>query len=106
MRAHKNNQAATLTDQVDTLVALADGCLTTNDVRRKIDSVFSDDAKGVVFSSGHRAKGAEADNVYYYMPELVPHKLAVEPWQLQAEENVDFVMSTRSKHGLYFTSAE
>ncbi len=107
VRSRKANQAATLRDQVDTLVALSDGVHTTADIRRKVAEVFSDDVRGVTFSSCHRAKGAEAETVYLYKPELIPHKMASgSEWQMAAEENVLFVSWTRSKSELYFVSGD
>lgn len=106
-RVRKANQAATLQDQCDTLVALADGAMTVDDIRRKVAAVFSDDQKGVTFSSCHRAKGSEAENVYLYKPELIPHPMSAgSNWQLAAEDNVLFVSLTRSKGGLYMVSGQ
>ena len=106
MRAKKNQQAATLSDQVDTIVALCEGADTIEQVKSKIASVFSDDVKGVAFSSIHKAKGLEADRVFIIRPELTPHKLAQSQWQIEQERNLQYISYTRSKSELYFVSGD
>lgn len=102
----KNTQAANLLDQVATLDALAAECDTVSQVKARIASVFSDEAVGVVFSSVHRAKGLEADNVYLLHPELIPHPMAKVGWEIEQEQNILFVALSRSKHSLYFVTPE
>lgn len=102
LAAHKGTQAQSLLDQAETLVALADGCNVTSEIAFKVNGVFSDDAQGVTFSSVHRAKGLEADNVYLLKPDLIPHPMAQQDWEKAQEQNILYVALTRSKHGLYF----
>ena len=52
------------------------------------------------FSTIHRAKGLEAENVYYLLPELIPAKSARSEAALQQETNLDFVARTRSSSNL------
>lgn len=104
--AEKDTQAASLQDQTETIVALADGCESVGQLKGKIDSVFSDDIAGVVFSSVHKSKGLESDNVYILQPDSMPSKWAKQPWEIRQEHNVKFVAYTRSKHGLYFVESE
>jgi superfamily I DNA/RNA helicase len=56
----------------------------------------------VVLSTVHRAKGLEADSVYVVGPELIPHKGAKKPWELDGERNVLYVAETRAKKELVF----
>jgi len=102
LAAGKNGRAATLRDQVETIMALADGIDTVHNLERRIEQVFSDNSEGVVFSSVHKAKGGEADNVYILRPDLMPHKLASAAWELQQEENIRYVAYTRAKKNLCF----
>lgn len=104
--AEKDTQAASLNDQTETIVALSDGCESVDQLKGKIDSVFSDDIAGVVFSSVHKSKGLESDNVYILKPEAMPSKWAKQPWEMKQENNIRFVAYTRSKHGLYFVESE
>ena len=101
-RVGKEQSAQNLLDTFETLIALSDGCSTVGEVTAKIASVFSDDVQGVVFSSVHRAKGLEADNVYILHPSLMPARFAKQEWEKKQENNIKFVAYTRSKHGLYF----
>lgn len=106
MASKKFNQANTLEDQVETIIALSDSCNTVAEVKNKISAVFQDTNEGVIFSSIHRAKGNEARHIYFLRPDLCPHPMAKEPWQKSGEENCLFVALTRSKNGLYFVQPE
>jgi DNA helicase-2/ATP-dependent DNA helicase PcrA len=64
--------------------------------------IFSDDQVGVVFSSVHRAKGLEAKRVYILSPELMPHKMATKPWELEQERNIEYVAITRTLSELVY----
>lgn len=100
--AKKSGQAQSLEDKIDTIIALADDSVTIADIERKIETVFSDDVEGVVFSSVHRAKGLEADNVFILKPNLMPHPMATQEWELQQEQNIEYVALTRTKSTLTF----
>jgi len=100
--AKKQMRAQSLIDQEETVLALSDGCDTVSQLRRKIDQVFSDDAKGVIFSTVHKAKGTEADRVFILRPDLMPHPKASADWEQQQEQNIKYVALTRSKHELVF----
>lgn len=106
LSAGKEAQAASLQDSIDTLIALSDGCSSANMIERKIASVFSDEVQGVVFSSVHKAKGLEADNVYIFRPELIPHPMAKQEWEKKSETNLQYVAESRSKNAMYFVEGE
>ena len=81
----------------------------TVDTRKKLEKfakdVFSDEGRdGIQLSTIHRAKGLEADNVFIVCPSLVPSKLATLPWQIQEEQNLQYVMCTRPKNTLNFVT--
>lgn len=101
--AHKENQADTLQDQFETLLALSDGCYAVSDLERRISQVFSDEAgDGVVFSTIHKAKGLEANRVYILKPELLPFPRAKAEWQIEQERNLTYVSYTRARQELIF----
>jgi superfamily I DNA/RNA helicase len=102
-KAGKFSHAQMLEDQVETIMAIADGCQTIQGLKSKISSTFSDDLDGVVFSSIHKAKGLEWDKVYILRPDLMPHPIANDR---QQEENIRYVAYTRSKDKLYFVKGE
>ena len=109
-QVHKESQAALLRDQLETIIALSDGCQSVRDLEVRIDGdrqrgikgVFSDDVEGVTFSSVHKAKGLEADRIFVLNPELMPFPKAKQQWEIQQEQNLLYVCWTRSKSELYF----
>lgn len=106
LAAEKNTQAQALTDKVDTIVALSDGVYTLVELESRINTIFSDDAEGVVFSSVHRAKGLEAERVYILRADLMPHPMAKRQWEKDQEENIRYVAYTRSLNELIFVEGE
>ncbi len=95
-------QALQLQDKVETLRYIMNECSTVAELISKIDLMFSDNNIGVVFSSVHRAKGLEADNVFILRPDLMPHPKAKKDYEIQQEKNGLYVAETRSKANLYF----
>ncbi len=100
--AEKNQQAQSLEDKIDTVVALADGCDRIYEIETKIKTIFSDHSEGVVFSSVHKAKGLEAERVYILEPDLMPHPMAKKSWEMTQELNIKYVAYTRSLDTLVF----
>jgi len=100
--AEKNQQAQSLEDKIDTVIALADGCEMIYEIETKIKTIFSDHSEGVVFSSVHKAKGLEAERVYILEPDLMPHPMAKKSWEMTQEINIKYVAYTRSLDTLVF----
>ena len=96
MDADKFGQAMVLEDKVDTVIAISDGCREVIDITNKIQTTFSDKVEGVIFSSIHKAKGLEAKNIYLLRPDLLPHPMARQPWEMQQEKNLQYVSYTRT----------
>lgn len=96
----KELAADLLMDRVETIFALSEGCATTDELKTKIDQIFSDDSEGIAFSSIHKAKGLEAENVVILKRSLIPHRLARQPWEIQQETNMAYVAYTRFKNRL------
>ena len=90
-------------DDINGIKSLSDGLMTVDDLKSKIDIIFSGDADDAVqLSTIHKAKGLEADNVYIYCPSLLPSKWATKPWEVLAERNLCYVAYTRAKYTLNF----
>lgn len=104
--ANKGSQASTLRDKVDTIVALSDGIYTVSELYDRIDSVFSEDAVGVSFSTVHKAKGLEANRIFIIHPELMPHPMARQPWEQDQERNIHYVARTRTLETLVVVSGD
>lgn len=102
LKAEKTGQAQSLEDKVETIIALSEGCQYTWEIVQKINEVFSDKKEGVVFSTVHRAKGDEAENVFILKPQLMPSKYAKSEEDMIQERNVLFVALSRSKNKLVF----
>jgi hypothetical protein len=105
LQSGKESKAQYLEDQVATIRALSDGCNSISELKSRISKVFDDNAKGITFSSVHKAKGLEAERVFILHPELMPHPMALKssnPEALQQEKNLELVAKTRSKSEMYF----
>lgn len=64
-------------------------------IKRRVKDYFEPSEHGIKFSTIHRAKGQEADCVYVIEPDTSYQKGP--EWQKQQEENIRYVMYTRSK---------
>jgi DNA helicase-2/ATP-dependent DNA helicase PcrA len=106
MALERTTQAQNLVDKVETIFALSDGITKVADLKLRIDSIFSDDNEGIVFSSGHKAKGQEAENVIILRPDLLPHPMAKQEWEQAQEINLEYVMSTRSLDVMTFVHGQ
>lgn len=89
-------------DKVNTISALCGGLKNVSEVIQRIETLFSDSTSGIVFSTIHKAKGLEADNVYILRPDLLPHPRCKKEWQRNQEDNLKYVAITRAKKNLYF----
>ena len=68
----------------------------------KIKEIFSDNSTGICFSTIHKSKGLEYDNVFIIERDLMPSKYAKQEWQKEQERNLEYVAYTRAKHYLGF----
>lgn len=62
-----------------------------------IQSLFTEANSRVTLATVHKAKGLEADCVWWLAPSLCPSRWARKPWQQQQERNVMYVATTRAK---------
>jgi len=91
-------------DKANCIKILID-CAKVNSVEElitHIENLFSDSRAEIAFSSIHKAKGLEANNVFILEPSLMPSPYAEQEWELIQEENVRYVAITRAKQNLYF----
>ena len=75
---------------------------TVADLIKLIQDIFTDDVKGIMLSTIHKAKGLENDKVFFLCPELIPSKFATQPWQYEQERNLRYVCITRAKKELVY----
>ena len=94
-------------DKINTLSVIADGCEDTGAIILKIDKLFKDSDKGICFSTIHKSKGLEADNVFIIALNKLPLKRAMKnPIQAQQEWNLYYVAITRARRALYLVDEE
>ena len=90
-------------DDIIALIALSDNIETTEELERKIKTIFSvRDTDGIMLSTVHKAKGLEADNVYILEPSLLPSKFVKKEWEIKSEQHLVYVAYTRAKKTLNF----
>ena len=90
-------------DRVAGLHAILSCCQTPADVEPAIGELFAEDfAKDAVnFSTIHRAKGAEADTIWYLQ---APVRTPKQVWEVRQFQNLHYVALTRSRNRLTFVS--
>jgi DNA helicase-2/ATP-dependent DNA helicase PcrA len=95
---HLEDRAATLR-----VIATADGVDDVPALLKRIDDLFADAGdERVVFSTVHKAKGLEAEDVYILRPDLIPFPFARQAWEQQQERHLQYVAYTRPKLRLVF----
>lgn len=98
-------KAEGIKDRVETILALI-GELPESDrtIARLQDNVralfSSKSAEAILLSTIHRAKGLEAETVYWLNRSDCPPKWARDGWQMQQEINLCYVATTRAKSRL------
>lgn len=93
----KKRSSAWVLDKYECLVQLAEDAKNLEEVKDNIKALFQDisDEDKVVFSTVHKAKGLERENVFLLNWTFKPDKN-------QEEANIKYVAITRSKNRLYF----
>jgi DNA helicase-2/ATP-dependent DNA helicase PcrA len=92
-------------EKIVCLDCLASGCKTIEEMLEILDTLFDSNLpkdKVVLLSTIHRAKGLEADTVWFLEPQLVPHPMAKRPDEKKQEMNLKFVAETRHKKRLVY----
>ena len=92
-------------DKAEAVQCLIDGLPETNRtipaLLRVIDDLFSEGTNVVTLATIHKAKGLEADRVFWLNRSQCPSKWARQPWQKQQEMNLCYVAATRAKEELH-----
>ena len=103
----KEHKLESINDKYETVHALA-SMAESNDLNvlfESIDALFSMDY-GIKLSTIHRAKGLEAQRVYFLDRHLIPSKWCRGESQLEQENNLLYVGITRAKHELVYLEGE
>lgn len=97
-----------INDRADCIRALSEDCDNISEVIARIQSVFADfEASGapkgaVILSSIHKAKGLEADTIFWYDSDI--QFKCKQDWQARQQRNLEYVAITRAKRTLYYVS--
>ena len=102
--AEKDRQIQSLKDKYECIVHLMSrNTLTVGGLIKNIKTIFGDKEKNsVIFSTVHKAKGLEADNVWILSPEKMPHPMAKSAADREQERNICYVAITRAKKNLNY----
>ena len=98
----KTESIGVVNDQCDCIIAIAENCHDVADVKKKIDTIFAADTKGITLSSIHRSKGREAKMVTildYSRVRLMHDRMT--PTDVIQEKNLQFVALTRAMDTLH-----
>lgn len=99
-----NTKSMETSDYCDIILDLTEKFNSVQAIIDAVQDLFADSANenAIVFSTVHKAKGTEANNVYILFPELFPHPKAETESELLQERNLLFVAITRSLENLFF----
>jgi len=88
-------------DKAEVLLICASAAESPSQTADFIESLFEESRNSVTLSSIHRAKGLEAERVFWLQFALKPEKLL--DWELPIEQvNLPYVATTRAKRELYY----
>ena len=97
-------KAEAIQDKVACIMCLLEGLdegSSIRDLMNVIDMLFDDKKQNaVVLSTIHRAKGLEANTVFWLNSSQCPARWARQGWQMQQENNLCYVAVTRAKQKL------
>lgn len=94
-------KVAALEDKAATVQALCEGFQSVEQVLSLLKQL-SEGKSGPIFSTIHKAKGLEADHVYFLRPDLVPAWWVRDDAGIQQELNLRYVAITRAKQTLTY----
>ena len=100
----QESKAEAVQDKASAILCLIGGMLETERTIPMllliIDTLFSDAKGDITLATIHKAKGLEADTVFWLNSSQCPAKWAKSEWQIQQENNLCYVAVTRAKRRL------
>jgi DNA helicase-2/ATP-dependent DNA helicase PcrA len=94
-------KAEAIQDKCDSILclinSLAEDGRSIEDLNRVIDDLFANATGRTDLATIHKAKGLEADTVYWLNSSQCPAKWAKQPWQQEQERNLCYVATTRAR---------
>lgn len=92
----KSKRKTRLDDNIEALHYISTQASTIDGMRNLISKIFTDFTSGITFSTVHKAKGLESENVYILKPDTLPYSDSEEEW------NLKYVAVTRAKKNLFY----
>lgn len=104
LKSNKHSSALdAIDDKFECLKFFADNSNTVEDIEKRVLSIFSDEkSDGLKFSTVHKAKGLEWDNVYILDSANFMQTRETQPWMIQQLRNLMYVAITRAKKNLIY----
>lgn len=100
----QDSKAEAIEDKANAILLLAadlpEHRRTVAEIISVIGSLFSGEGNRVTLSTVHKAKGLEAEQVWWLGRSLCPSRWAKQEWQQQQERNIMYVAITRAKNTL------
>jgi DNA helicase-2/ATP-dependent DNA helicase PcrA len=92
-------------DKYECLMAVIEGKnpQTAHDLIQALHEIFASEGN-VILASGHKSKGLEWGTVLHLDPWRIPSKFAKSPEDIEQENNLRYVLETRTKHTLILAS--
>lgn len=108
MEADREAAIELLDDKIDCIHTfinnLDENHRTIPELMKLMDKIF-DATTGITLCTIHKSKGLEFKTVYMLNSDLLPSKYAKQEWQLQQEENLEYVAITRAEERLVYINA-
>lgn len=83
-----------VTDRVDALLCVAEGCSTVDEVCAQLQQLFNEENDAIICSTVHKAKGLERDRVFLLTETFRTGRSA-------EEDNIYYVAATRARNQLF-----
>jgi DNA helicase-2/ATP-dependent DNA helicase PcrA len=97
----QETKAEQIQDKTDALLVIIDSLPKTDRtvpaLLQAIEDLFADVRAAVTLATIHKAKGLEAERVYWLNRSQCPSSRARQPWQQEQERNLCYVAATRAK---------
>lgn len=98
---HECSAYVNFIDKVEVLNFMAKQVNDIEELRKKIQSIFTENVSGIVLSTIHKAKGLEAERVFIIRPDQLPMRVS-KAWMAEQEKNLIYVAMTRAKNELIY----
>ena len=95
-----------LQQRIDVIECLSGEVCSVKELKAVISDIFTDDVKGILLSTIHKAKGLQNKRIFFLCPELIPSKFATMDWQFEQEMNLKYVAITRAEEELIYVNGK